>query len=267
MRCCPGLYGGDVSFCHFSVHLFYTLSLQFHCLTLTIWFVSFLHLTTLCCGISPLENIAYDEGSQFIELHYSGRGSWNEETETDIFPGTETFPANVLNQDAYKVKDYKSISERSVFKMPDLPQFDPSVCTSRAAQCCWPRDRQARDNNGNCHEPYDVNCVDKDVADNTDLCYNELDKAPYANGVYASGFSTYDDEGPIHCHGFAWSTEEQEVSSRYKANALFFVSMYDHMYQRGYVGNIPGSPMCGCVEHVSLKSSSMDCFFFPSFSF
>ena len=202
-------------------------------------------------AISPLEDITYDEGAQFIELYYSGRASWNEETETKLFPGTADSPANHLKADAYKVKEYKAISERAVFKMPELPQFDPSVCTSHAAQCCWPRDRQANDNNGNCNKEYDINCVDKDVADNTDLCYNELDKAPYANGVDANGFSTYDHEGPVHCHGFAWSTEEQETTTRFKANALFFVSMYDHMYQRGYVENIPGSPMCGCVEHVS----------------
>ena len=26
--------------------------------------------------------------------------------------------------------------------------------------------------------------------------------------------------------------------------------MYDHMYQRGYVENVPGAPMCGCVEQM-----------------
>jgi hypothetical protein len=205
-----------------------------------------------------LDDITYEEGSQFIELYFAGRGSWNEETETNLFPGNNTSPANIIKQDAYKVNEYKIIAEKAIFKMPDLPQFDPSVCTSHAAQCCWVRDRQANDNNGNCRTPYDSDCVDKDVADNTDLCYNKLDKAPYANGIDANGFSTYDDEGPVHCHGFAWSTEEQEITTRYKANALFFVSMYDHMYQRGYVGSIPGSPMCGCVEHMPVVTRA-DC--------
>ena len=201
---------------------------------------------------SPFDNITYGQGSQFIELYYSGRASWNEETETLLYPSDGTTAAQVLKQDAAKVKEYyDNYARNSVFKMPELSQFDPSVCTSYAAQCCWPRDRQANDNNGNCATPYDENCVDKDVADNTDLCYNELDKAPYSNGIEANGFSVYDDEGPIHCHGFAWSPEDQEITTRYKANALFFVSMYDHMHNRGYVGNIPGSPMCGCVEHVS----------------
>jgi len=214
-------------------------------------------LFLLCClvVISPLDDIVYDEqGSQFIKLYYAGRASWNEETQTNLYPGTPESPTNVLRQDASKVNEYKVISEGSIFKMPELEQFDPSVCQSHAAQCCWPRDRQAGDNNGNCNLEYDTNCVDRDVADNTDLCYNELDKADYTNGIDASGFSTYDQEGPVHCHGFAWSTEDQETTTRYKANALFFVSMYDHMHQRGYVENIPGSPMCGCVEHVSFFS-------------
>ena len=102
--------------------------------------------------------------------------------------------------------------------------------------------------------------------DNTDLCYNELGLAPYANGVDANGFSVYDDEGPMHCHGFAWSPDDREVTSRLKANALFFVSMYDHMHNRGYVGNVPGSPMCGCVEDVSgcyMKSMVKEYFQYP----
>jgi hypothetical protein len=37
-----------------------------------------------------------------------------------------------------------------------------STCTTNAAMCCWPKDRQANDNNGNCATPYDENCVNKD---------------------------------------------------------------------------------------------------------
>lgn len=148
---------------------------------------------------------------------------------------------------------YDNYAQQSMFSMPDLAQFDPSTCLSHAAHCCWPRDRQANDGNGNCDDPYDSKCVDKNPGDNTDLCYNELGKTPFSNDIDASGFTIYNDEGSIHCHGFAWAVDEQETTSRYKANALFFVSMYDHMYKRGYVENIPGSPMCGCVEHVSAR--------------
>ena len=62
----------------------------------------------------------------------------------------------------------------------------------------------------------------------------------------------------MHCHGFAWSPDDREVTSRFKANALFFVSFYDHMHNRGYVGNVPGSPMCGCVEDMPVVTRA-DC--------
>jgi hypothetical protein len=57
-------------------------------------------------------------------------------------------------------------------------------------------------------------------------------------------------EGPVHCHGFAWANDPYDFTSRYKGNNLFFVSMYDHMNQRGYVRAVPGAPMCGCTEQV-----------------
>ena len=71
--------------------------------------------------------------------------------------------------------------------MPNLAQFDPAMCASHVAQCCWPRDRQAGDNNGNCATPYDSDCEDKDYADTTDQCYNELGKAPNTKGNASNG--------------------------------------------------------------------------------
>merc|ERR1712226_654374 len=67
-----------------------------------------------------------------------------------------------------------------------------------------------------------------------------------------------DTEGPTHCHGIAWGLDEYEPDARYKANNLFYVSMYDHMYKRGYVRNVPGAPMCGCVEKMPIVTRA-DC--------
>ena len=76
----------------------------------------------------------------------------------------------------------------------------------------------------------------------------------------AGGFSIFPDnkEGPIHCHGFAWSKNDDAAMTRYKANNLFYVSMYDHMYTRGYVRAVPGAPMCGCAEDMPIVSRA-DC--------
>lgn len=34
--------------------------------------------------------------------------------------------------------------------------------------------------------------------------------------------------------------------------------MYDHLYQRGYVRNVPGAPMCSCIEKAPIVSRA-DC--------
>lgn len=49
-----------------------------------------------------------------------------------------------------------------------------------------------------------------------------------------------------------------EAGARYRGNNLFYISMYDHMYKRGYVRNVPGAPMCGCVENMPVVERA-DC--------
>ena len=44
----------------------------------------------------------------------------------------------------------------------------------------------------------------------------------------------------------------------YRGNNLFYVSLYDHMYVRGYVKNIPSAPMCACAEQMPTVSRA-DC--------
>ena len=205
---------------------------------------------------STLNYITYENGGSFVKDYYNGGTSWNTETETLQHPSDGATPAQVLKVDAADVNTYYDFARREPFVWPnELPQFNLDECDLKAAQCCWPQDRQANDNNGNCAKAYDDNCVDKDPGDNTDLCMVDLSYAPENNFVDASGYTFFpgdnnNGEGPIHCHGFAWANDDADYYTRYKANNLFYVSMYDHMYQRGYVRNIAGAPMCGCVEKV-----------------
>lgn len=142
----------------------------------------------------------------------------------------------------------------SGIKMPEqLSNFQD--CDLRAVMCCWTQDRQAGDDNGNCDYPYDENCVDADPADNTDVCYVDMSRSPESNRVQ-SGQAIFpgNAEGDAHCHGFAWDRNANHESAQYRGANLFYVSMYDHLAQRGYVRNVPGAPMCGCVEKVKLQS-------------
>ena len=89
-----------------------------------------------------------------------------------------------------------------------------------------------------------------------------MSRSPTSNHV-REGAVIYDDrsgvrEGDAHCHGFAWADDELSFSHRYRGNNLFYVSFYDHLRARGYVRNVPGAPMCGCVESMPTVSRS-DC--------
>jgi len=123
-------------------------------------------------------------------------------------------------------------------------------CASNTAMCCWHRDRQYFDDNGNCNAP---DCANQNPSDNTDLCWTELGKEifPYPGS---------DTEKQLHCHGLAWSNDESgvDMNAKGKWNTLFYVSMYDHLKQRGYAESIGADPkimseqaMCGCVEEMA----------------
>jgi len=101
-----------------------------------------------------------------------------------------------------------------------------SCSSSNAAVCCWHRDRQYFDKNGNCNEK---DCANQTPGDNTDLCWTEEDGVifPYPGD---------ETENDLHCHGFAWAQDDLapgDTNARARWNNLFFVSLYDHLYQRG----------------------------------
>lgn len=199
----------------------------------------------------------HDEMNIFMD----GHGAWN--TETDGISGAK------LATDAKRVASiYQNQAQDERIPVPAIDNFhntdDDAVllqCELNAMMCCWARDRQANDNNGHCATPEATNCVDADPADNTDICYADSSRAPPSTRV-EKGFHFYGQdqyhEGETHCHGLAWDDNVDADSYRFAGNVLFYVSFYDHLYQRGYVQNIPGAPMCGCLEQMPTVSRS-DC--------
>lgn len=216
------------------------------------------------------------KGAQFDNEHYAGGGEWNYEIET-------ASGEDELQVDASRVNDvYYYEAQRKVIGFPeDIESFNPHTgldikgtttpmvdldgCDVNAAYCCFAQDRQAGDNNGNCATPYEYNCVDKDPADNTNICYIDHERSSKSSHV-GGGFSIFGDlqtgkeniEGSVHCHGFAWGEDPLHIDNVFKGNLLFYVSMYDHLTQRGYARNIPGSPMCACAENMAVVTRA-DC--------
>ncbi|KAL7553859.1 hypothetical protein ACHAWF_017192 [Thalassiosira exigua] len=208
----------------------------------------------------------------FERMFYNGKADWQEEIET-IYEREDGRSTSILKEDAEMVRAFHDgTAQGKRVAWPDLPNFRSSstdaegnpTCETSAAMCCWTKDRQANDGNGNCaSDTYDENCVDKDPADNTDLCYVDVSRGSNSTGIEGDDMIVFpgdngQGEGSIHCHGMAWGNDVADHTARYKANNLFYVSAYDHMYVRGYVKNVPGAPMCGCVEQMPTVSRS-DC--------
>jgi len=216
----------------------------------------------------PFTNVA-NRGSdyQFVKRYFDGLTEWNEQVET-------LFGSNGIGQVSQNLKA-DSISVTRFFagdgssKQVEFPTQISNFqsCQSNSVMCCWVTDRQSGDANGNCASPYDSQCVDKDPGDNTDLCYVDHNSSNTVDGATSNGeelFPFDDDnnsgnaEGPIHCHGFAWSNDPLDFTARYNGNKAFFVAPYDHMNQRGYVRAVPGASMCACTEKMPVVSRA-DC--------
>lgn len=113
----------------------------------------------------------------------------------------------------------------------DVKNFDTTdSCQSRAAMCCWVSNRNG---NGN-------------VLDNTDVCHHDIANSDGSAHVEGGEAFFYGDVfGDVKCDGFLWSDHEEP----YKGNILFKVAMEDGLLN-GNVRNVPGAPMCACLEQM-----------------
>jgi len=161
----------------------------------------------------------------------------------DHYPTTEeSYAAGLAIQSMY--------NEESRTSFFGAPKGFEGGCAAQTAMCCWHRDRQYFDDNGGCDSR---NCANKNPADNTDLCWTELE-----GEVFPYPGSTT--EKAVHCHGLAWSsdTSGKDINEKGKWNTLFYVSLYDHLNKRGYAEGLAQDPnlmveqpMCGCIEDMA----------------
>ena len=183
----------------------------------------------------------------FMSEYYDGKTFLN--SETGNFQGTPNpqFPASADSVSAGEsIKNFRGNGATTSVLKTSIPDLQ---CKNQAMMCCFGRDRQSNDNNGDCA---DNDCVDKGPADNSNLCFTDFPTVvPYP----------VESEGTIHCHGVAWGSDVNGFEAQLMYNNLFYVSMYDHMYTRGYVEKtVPNDyvPMCGCIEDMPPVSRS-DC--------
>lgn len=162
----------------------------------------------------------------------------------DHYPTTEE-----SYQAGMAVKDFFENDSKTKILPAPTDNFEAG-CASNTAMCCWIRDRQYFDKNGGC-QPCD--CAEEHPGDNTDLCWTEQNGEVFP-------YPEHSIEGDLHCHGISWADDNfgYDINTVARWNSLFYVSMYDHMYKRGYVGSITNDPniagvqpMCGCIEDMA----------------
>lgn len=212
-----------------------------------------------------------------LEEYYSGQGILNDETgnfqqttsrflkRPDRFNYIGTDPRKndhyATSEASYVAGEaidafYKNEASSKYLTAPTVA-FEGNCPVTHAAVCCFGRDRQYFDNNGNC---VTGDCAGADPGDNGDLCWTDT-----AAGLFPYPEDT--SEGDIHCHGLAWGSEgADDVNSNARWNNLAYVSLYDHLYTRGYADSLTDNPliagevpMCGCVEDMEFAVARADC--------
>jgi len=199
-------------------------------------------LTTKCVAATEATvdfgEITY-KGRQFDKAFFDGETSWNEQVEND--------GKYVLTQDAGRVKSvHDAAAATTVFKWPASDYMTNfKDCNANAVTCCYVAARL----NG-----------ETDPEDNSDVCVVELYAAPKTNHIQANGgaYTVFnaDADDKTYCHGFVYSDDENAFDNKVKATTLFEMAMYDGLYTKGYVRNVPGAPMCGCIEQMPIVSNA-----------
>jgi hypothetical protein len=173
-----------------------------------------------------------DKEKQFVEEFFDGGNKWNYEVDDEGGPN--------LGVDAARITmAADKFDATHAIAFPDVHNFEG--CELRAAMCCYVAARNA----------------DYAPVDNSDACYMDFSQSRQSSHV-RDGYSIYpgDSEGNLACHGFAWGNDS--AAAAFKGNTLFEVALEHGLYTNKEVEELPGAPMCGCVEHMPVVSRA-DC--------
>jgi hypothetical protein len=181
-----------------------------------------------------------DKTFQWDNNYFDGGTSWNDEKET----ATESLYTGDLGSVLRAFNDYASNSIIS------WPNYHPETnyidnfkdCDLRMAMCCF----------------IDSRLDSPPFIPNADICNHDLHDSKHSNHINRGHAVFESRRDKAYCNAFSWSSDTNEMSSRYAGNALFYISMYSGLYENGYVENIPSSPMCGCIEQMATVDAS-DC--------
>ena len=166
----------------------------------------------------PFDKLAF-QGKQF-DQNFMNSGSNNDMAKARIH---RAYDNGVMNYEISWPGDY-------------ISQFQD--CPQRAVMCCR---------------------MGEEVSSGDDqVCSMDVQRAAMSNylevGPFRGGYTMFHSGTTAQCTGFAWSSDPDDFTNKYRGNTLFEISLLEGAAVDGK--NVPGAPMCGCVSSMPTVTSS-----------
>jgi hypothetical protein len=185
-----------------------------------------------------------EKGPQFLKNFLDGGSTWNNNYE-------DSNGSYVLSDDAAIIKTvHDNDAKTTVFAAPDggtsahYPRYFSNFykgdqeCRLGVIECCYTASREAS----------------RPFSGNADMCALDMKGAAESNHIKNRSktyYDTNDTSAPqAYCSAFAYEADSFGDSVKY--NTLFHMAMKTNLYDNGLVKNIPGAPLCGCVEQMPI---------------
>jgi len=198
-------------------------------------------------------SVAIGKGPQFLKNFLDGGTTWNDNYEAD--------GKYVLSEDAAVIPTlYESQAKNTVFSRPDggteaiYDQYFSNFfngdqeCRLGVIECCYTASRSP-----------DTSTI-PGLVNNAEMCALDLTLSAKSNHIqspdFRPSFTIYgtDDQDDSYCSGFAY--DEGSFGDAVKYNTLFHMAMMTNLFEKNYVKNIPGAPMCGCLEQMPVVDNA-----------
>lgn len=203
-------------------------------------------LTTKCEEASAATTDFVDsigKGPQFMKNFFDGGSEWNDYKQDG--------DKHVLSADAKIIETNYGMAKTSAFSAPNGGANDKyegyfsnflhygEECRLGIIECCYKSTR-----------------LTDTLIDNAEMCAMDLTPAKMSNHIRDKSWTLYSatDEDKTYCTGFAWDPNSFE--EKVKFNTLYHVAFKEMLMGKGYVKNIPGAPMCGCIEQMPIITNA-----------
>ncbi len=187
------------------------------------------------------------KGPQYLKNFLDGGTTWNDNYETD------DGKYNLYDDTAIIREVHENTLRNTIFGAPDggtsahYPQYFSNFfrgdqeCPMGVIECCYTASRG-----------------DTPLEGNSEMCALDMTGAAKSNHIKSQSYTFYDTQpsNEMYCTGFAY--EKDSVEDAVKYNTLFHLAMKQNLHDKGLVRNIPGAPMCGCVEQMPIVDNA-DC--------